>query len=192
MSEERQRVNDSISNVLRDGDSSVVPKVSDELTVRIYVLEDVLKSRKSDLDYFDLDSIHSRVYVSDSLRITLQMKVGSRMIIRLIEENKRSKPTSLNIFTSAAYTTTIQNFKSYVNLHSRDEPLLLNSCSILLDQDRRYIVQMSPEDCDYALMDDRDIENLDIRVRSAQYSTNAEILEAHCSKNLKLENISTR
>ncbi|XP_032677988.1 peroxisome biogenesis protein 1 isoform X2 [Odontomachus brunneus] len=190
--EERQRVNDSTSNFLRDGDSSILPKISDELTARIYVLEDVLKSRTADLNYFDLDSIHSRAYVSDSLRITLQMRAGSRMIIWLIEENKRSKPTSLDIFTCAADIATMQDFKSYVNFYSRDELLLLNSRSILLDQGRRYIVQISPEDCDYAFMDDKDIENLDIRVQPALYSTNAEILETHCSENLKLENISTR
>lgn len=189
---ERQHVNDSTSNSLRDGNSSGLPKLSDELTARIYVLEDVLKSRTSDLDYFDLDSTHPRAYVSDSLRITLQMRAGSKMILRLIEENKRSKPTSLDIFTSLEDTATVQDFKSYVNVYSRDEPLLFNSRSVLLDQGRRYIVQISPEDCNYALLDDRDIENLVIRFHSALYSINAEVLEAHCSEDLKLENISKR
>lgn len=190
--EERLRVNNSGTNSLRNDDSSVLSKVSDELTVRIYVLEDVLKSRTSDVDHFDLDSIHPRAYVSDSLRITLQMRAGSRMIVQLIEENKQSKPTSLDVFTIAGGTSTVEDFKSYVKLHSRDQPLLLNSRSILLDQGTRYVVQISPNDCDYAFVDDRDIENLNVYVQPASYSVNAKILEAHCSEDLKLKNISTK
>lgn len=190
--EERQRVSNSSTNFLRDDELSVVPKVADELTARIYILEDVLKSRPSDAGYFDLDSIHPRAYVSDSLRISLQMRAGSRMIVRLIEESKRSKPTSLDIFTYAEDTSTVEDFKSYARLHSTNQLLLLNSRSILLDQGRRYVVQMSPADCDYTFLDNRDIESLDVRVRRALYSANAEILEAHCSEDLKLANISTR
>ncbi|XP_014481800.1 PREDICTED: peroxisome biogenesis factor 1 isoform X2 [Dinoponera quadriceps] len=189
--EERQRVNDSGTNFLRDGDSSVLSKVSDELTARIYVLEDVLeRGDVPDTGYFDLDSIHSRAYASDSLRISLQIGAGSRMVVQLIEESRRPKPTSLDVF--AAEGTTVQDFRSYVKLYSRDQPLLLNSRSILLDQGRRYVVQMSPEDCDYAFLDDKDIESLHVRVQPALYSANAEILEAHCSEDLKLGNTSTR
>ncbi|EFN77746.1 Peroxisome biogenesis factor 1 [Harpegnathos saltator] len=190
--EDRQRVNDSGTSFLRDGDSSVLPKVSDELTARIYVLEDVLKSRASDADYFDLDSIHPRAYVSDSLRVSLQMRAGSKMIVRLIEEKRCSKPTSLDVFTPAENTATVQDFKSYLTFHSRDELLLLSSHSLLLDQGKRYFVRMSPADCDYAFIDDRDIENLDIHIQPVLYSANVEILEAHCSEDLKLENISTK
>lgn len=193
--EDWQQVN--VTNFLKDNGPSLFPKSLQELVARIYVLEDVLEKCSTSLDrkYFDLNSIHSCVYLSESSRITLKLKVGSRVMVQIIEEAERSKdlqPSSVDIFPSNQ-SVTAEVFGDYVKFHSRHEALLLNSCStILLDDGRRCIVRMSPENCDYVTLDKRNMKKLVVHVRSALSSNDAEISENYTKEKLELKKISTR
>lgn len=196
---EVQRANVTSANFLRnDETSSSDPEPPQELAARIYVLEDVLEKCSASLDkkYFDLNSIHSRVYVPPDLRITLNVKVGGRVIMRMIEEAaERPKPSSMDIFPSDQSITT-ETFANYVESRSRCEPLLLNSRAMIsLDDGGSCVVRMSPADCDYATIDATDMESLVVHVRSVLNSSNAEVAEVAedgAGKNSKLEKISTR
>nr|XP_012225043.1 PREDICTED: peroxisome biogenesis factor 1 [Linepithema humile] len=193
--EVRQHVNITSTSFLKNEETSFEPEPPQELTARIYVLEDILEKCSASLDrkYFDLNSIHSRAYVSSDLRITLNLKVGSRVIVRMIEEaTERPKPSSMDIFPSDQ-SITMENFENYVQFHSRYEALLLNSrATILFDGGKQCVVRMSPADCDYATIDATDMENLVVHVRSVLNSSNAEISEDCPGENLKLEKTSTR
>ncbi|XP_071557616.1 peroxisomal ATPase PEX1 isoform X1 [Temnothorax nylanderi] len=189
--ENRQHVNVTSTNFLKDDDSSSKPPR--ELVAKIYVLEDILNRCSASLDreYFDLNSIHSCAYVSASLRITLGLKAGSRVIVRMIEEDERPRLSSVNVFSSEG-SVTPEIFENYVKLHSRHEPLLLNSgATNLLDGGERCVVRMSPADCDYAMIDGKDAEDLVVSVSSSDPS-DGKIPRICSEENFGMEKISTR
>lgn len=191
--EDWQQVN--VTNFLKDDSPSLFPKSPQELVARIYVLEDILEKCSASLDrkYFDLNSIHSCAYLSESSRITLKLKVGSRVMIEMIEDTKRPgdlQPSSMDVFPSNQSVTT-KVFEDYVKFHSRHEALLLNSCStILLDNGRRCVIQMSPMNCDYVTLNEKNMKNLMVHIRSVLNSNDAEISENYTKE--KLKKISTR
>ncbi|XP_018368488.1 PREDICTED: peroxisome biogenesis protein 1 [Trachymyrmex cornetzi] len=191
--ENRQYVNVTNTNFLKDDDSSLKPP--QELVVRIYVLEDILDKCSASLDreYFDLNSIHACIHVSASLRITLGLKVGSRVIVQMIEgDESPPRPSSVNIFPFNQ-SVTPEVFANYVKLHSRHEPLLLNSgATILLEDDERCVVRMSPADCDYATIDGKDAEDLVVLVSSALDPSDGKIPQNCPEQNSRMEKISTR
>ncbi|CAL1678759.1 unnamed protein product [Lasius platythorax] len=194
ISEDFQQGNVTSTNFLKDDEPSPFPKSPQELVARIYVLEDILEKCSASLDrkYFDLNSIHSCAYLSESLRITLKLKVGSRVMVEMIEETERSQPSSVDVFPSDQ-SVTAEVFEDYVKCHSRHEALLLNSCStILLDDGRRCVARMSPANCDYVTLDEKNMKNLVVHVRSVLSSYDAEISENFTEEKLKLERISTR
>lgn len=194
ISEDWQQVNVTSTNFLKDESPSPFPKSPQELVARIYVLEDILEKCSASLDreYFHLNSIHSCAYLSESLRITLKLKVGSRVMVEMIEETERSQPSSMDVFPSDQ-SVTAQVFEDYVKFHSRHEALLLNSSStILLDDGRRCVVRMSPANCDHVTLDEKNMKNLVVHVRSAFSSDDAEISENCIKEKLKPERISTR
>jgi len=187
--ENRQYVNVTSKNFLKD-DSSLKPP--QELVVRIYILEDILDKCSASLDreYFDLNSIHSCIYVSASLKITLGLKVGSRVIVQMIEgDESPPRPSSVNIFPFNQ-SVTPEVIANYMKLHSRHEPLLLNSgATILLEDGERCVVRMSPADCDYAMIDGK--EDLVVLVSSADPS-DGKISQNCPEQNSRMEKISTR
>ncbi|KYM85704.1 Peroxisome biogenesis factor 1 [Atta colombica] len=188
--ENRQYVNVTSTNFLKD-DSLKPPQ---ELVVRIYILEDILDKCSASLDreYFDLNSIHSCIYVSASLKITLGLKVGSRVIMQMIEgDESPPRPLSVNIFPFNQ-SVTPEVIANYVKLHSRHEPLLLNSgTTILLEDGERCVIRMSPADCDYAMIDGKDAEDLVVLVSSADPSDGK--IPQNCPEpNSRMEKISTR
>ena len=189
--ENRQYVNVTSKNFLKD-DSSLKPP--QELVVRIYILEDILDKCSASLDreYFDLNSIHSCIYVSASLKITLGLKVGSRVIVQMIEgDESPPRPSSVNIFPFNQ-SVTPEVIANYMKLHSRHEPLLLNSgATILLEDGERCVVRMSPADCDYAMIDEKDAEDLVVLVSSADPS-DGKISQNCPEQNSRMEKISTR
>lgn len=111
----------------------------------------------------------------------------------MIEESKRPRdlhPSSVDIFPSNQ-SVTMEVFEDYVKFHSRHEALLLNSCStILLDNDRRCVVRMSPANCNYVTLNEKNMKNLVVHVRSILNSNDAEISENYTKE--KLKKISTR
>lgn len=192
MLENRQHVTITSANFLKDDDSS--PKSPRELVAKIYVLEDTLNKCSASLDrgYFDLNSIHSCAYVSASLRITLGLKAGSRVIVRMIEEDEPPRPTSVNVLPSDR-SVTPEVFENYVKLYSRHEPLLLNSgATILLDGGEQCVVRMSPADRDYATIDGKDAEDLVDFVSSASDSGDGKISRNCPEESSRMEKISTR
>ncbi|XP_050461247.1 uncharacterized protein LOC126856619 isoform X2 [Cataglyphis hispanica] len=193
--EDWQQVNVTSTNFLKDEGPSPFPKSPQELVARIYVLEDILEKCSALLDrkYFDLNSIHSCVYLSESSRITLKLKVGSRVMVQMIEEvDEQLQPSSVDIFPSNQ-SITAEVFQDYVKFHSRHEALLLNSCStILLNDGERCVVRMSPANCDYVTLDERTMKNLVVHVRSVLSSNDAEIAKNCTEEKLELKKISTR
>ncbi|KYN44445.1 Peroxisome biogenesis factor 1 [Trachymyrmex septentrionalis] len=190
--ENRQYVNVTNTNFLKDDSSLKSPQ---ELVVRIYILEDILDKCSASLDreYFDLNSIHSCIYVSASLRITLGLKVGSRVIVQMIEgDESPPRPSLVNVFPFNQ-SVTPEVFTNYVKLHSRHEPLLLNSgATILLEDGERCVVRMSPADCDYATIDGKDVKDLVVLVSSASDPSDGKIPQNCPEQNSRMEKISTR
>ncbi|XP_018399938.1 PREDICTED: peroxisome biogenesis protein 1 [Cyphomyrmex costatus] len=190
--ENRQYVNATSTDSIKDDDPLKPPQ---ELVARIYVLEDILDKCSASLDreYFDLNSIHSCMYVSASLRITLGLKAGSRVIVQMIEgDESRSRPSSVNVFPFNQ-SVTPEVFENYVKLYSRHEPLLLNSgATILFDDDEQCVVRMSPADCDYATIDGKDAEDLVVFVSSASDSSDGKICQNCPEQNSRIEKISMR
>ncbi|KAL0101615.1 hypothetical protein PUN28_019032 [Cardiocondyla obscurior] len=188
--ESRQHVNVTSTNFLRPNDSSF--KQPQELVARIYILEDTLGECSPSLDreYFDLNSIHSCVYVSESLKITLGLKVGGKVIAQVMENNERPTPSSVNVFPFEQCVTP-EVFENYVKFYSRHEPLLLNSgMTILLDSGERCGVQILPADCDYAVIDEKDVKDSIAFVPSDP--SNETISLNRSEENLKMEKTSTR
>ncbi|XP_025075852.1 uncharacterized protein LOC112553093 [Pogonomyrmex barbatus] len=178
-------------------DSSFKPP--QEFVARIYILEDVLEKCSAsslDKDYFDLNSSHSCMYMSTSLRITLELETGCRAIVQTIkEEDARSRPSSMNIAISDRSEITPEVLENYLKLHSKHEPLLLNSdATILLDNGERCVVQMLPTDCHYATIDGKDVEDLVVIVSPTKWanSSNEEILKNRLEDNSKAAKISMR
>lgn len=191
MPEDRQYVNVTSTNFLKDDDPSLKPP--QELVARIYVLEDILDKCSASLDreYFDLNSIHSCMYVSASLKITLGLKVGSRVIVQMIEgDESPPRPSSVNVFPFNQ-SVTPEVFANYVKFHSRHEPLLLNSgATILLEDGERCVVRMSPADCNYATIDGKDVKDLVVLVSSDP--SDGKIPQNCPEQNSRMEKISTR
>jgi len=190
--EDRQHVNVTSTMFPKNEDPSLKPPR--ELVARIYVLEDILDKCSPSLDreYFDLNSIHSCAYVSASLRTTLGLKIGSKVIMQMIEENERPRPSSVNVFPSDR-SVTLEVFKNYVKLHSRHEPLLLNSgATILFDGGERCVVVRMSADCDYATIDGKDAEDLVIFVPSESDPSDGKISRNCPEEQSRMEKISTR
>lgn len=173
-----------------DDPSSRLPR---ELVAKIYALEDTLGKCSASLDrgYFDLNSIHPCAYVSASLRTTLELKTGSRVIVEMIEEAEPPRPSSVNVFSSVR---TQEVFVNYVKLRSRHGPLLLNSgATILLDGGEWCVVRLSPADCDHATIDGKDAEDLVVLVPSDPGGDfSGKISRSGPEENSRLEKISTR
>lgn len=192
MPESRQHVNVTSTNFLKDDDPS--RKKVRELFARIYVLEDILDKCSTSLDrgYFNLNSIHSCAYVSASLRMTLGLKAGSKVIVQAEEVEPPPRPTSVNVFPSER-SATLELFVNYVKLYSKHEPLLLSSgATILLDGGERCVVRLSPADCDYANVDGRNAKDLVAFVPSDSTESDGEISRGCSEESSRLEKISTR
>lgn len=163
--ENRQSVN-TTTDVLKDDDDPTSQKSPQELIVKVYALEDIVEKCSLDIkSCFNFNFINKNcVFVSDSLRITLKLKIGSRIIMEMIKEYECRQPTSLEI---VPYTPMAEDlFLDYVKIYSKQEPLLLNSCSTLIfEKDEHCVIRISPENCDYTMIAEQDIKDLVIHVR---------------------------
>jgi len=166
-----------------------------KFVARIYILEDILeKCSAVQKEYFDLNSIHCGIYMSDDIRINLRLKVGSRVIVEIIEKHERSKPSVIHVFPFNESTITTELFKNYMKIYSRYEELLLNAFTMIsLDDDNRFHVKMLPENCNYAMINEKDIEDLTIQICSPIHM-NDEVLKIPTNprRSLNLEKISGR
>lgn len=184
----------TVANVRKDDSlSSTYPKYPREVIARIYVLEDILEECSASLDrsYFDLNSVHSCAYVSESLRITLEAKTGSRVIIERIEETEQSRPTTFEIFPFDR-SVTMEDFVDYVKLYSAYQLLLLNSSSIIsFDDGKRCVVRILPVNCNYATVDERIVKKSNVHVQSVLNSSGMGI-SVNSISNLQMDKLSMR
>lgn len=166
-------------------------KFPEKFAARVYILEDVLKQCPAlNREYFNLNSIHRGIYVSHNLMISLELKVGCKVILETIEKNEHPKPSSIEVFPLNGSITT-EAFKSYAKVYAKQVPLLLNSYSMItLDNDNQCIVKLLPEN--YATIDDKDIKDLTIHIYSPINLSDAEILKDYTKKSISLQRIARR
>ncbi|KAG7207684.1 hypothetical protein KM043_009303 [Ampulex compressa] len=189
--EDRQQTETANTNT---NDEEPLPTSSTELIVKLFILEDVLDANCDGLDrnYFNLDSIHSTVYISESLRLSLKLKVGSKVILHQLDSHRTATPSSMDLFASNDKLT-VEAFENYAMERSKESALLLNSCSIVaLDDERRCTVRFSPQDCKFAMIDDKLLKNLRIHLKSTTYTDNLSSLEDRTKETFESNKISTR
>jgi len=177
------------------GNNFFDPESSPKFVARIYILEDILeKCSAVQKEYFDLNSIYRRIYMSDDTRINLKLKVRSKVIIEIIEKHERPKPSIIHVFPFNESRITTELFKNYVKIYSKYEELLLNAFAMIsLDDDNRFHVKMLSENCSYAMINGKDIENLTIQICSSIYMSDEALkIPTNPQKSLNLEKISGR
>ncbi|XP_076762251.1 peroxisomal biogenesis factor 1 isoform X2 [Xylocopa sonorina] len=190
--EEKQYVNGTKTSFLRKDESSV-PKLSMELTVKLYVLENVLE-RSSVLDnsYFNVNYSHPSIYVSDSLRISLSLKTGAKVSLWMADSFEKCLPTAIEVFSWRG-SVSAEDFKDYVKMHSVHKELWINSCAVITtDNGSRCITKISPEKCSFAMLDEADLKDVRIHARSVEEESDLRLFEESNEEHRRLEKISTR
>ncbi|XP_076222599.1 peroxisomal biogenesis factor 1 isoform X2 [Nomia melanderi] len=193
LSEKKQHVNVTSTSFLTK-DESTVPELVQELTVKLFVLEDSLMgSPVWDADYFNSDLLHNSLYVSNSVRFTLGLKVGAKVsLCQVVPLQLPEDPSSLELF-SWKDSVSVEKFDNYVKTHSTRQKLLLNSCAVVvLDTGERCIVKISPENCAFALIDETVIKKLRIHPRSMAERSHLRISETLDREDCPLSQASTR
>lgn len=163
--EDRQHVNATSTSFLTR-DESPVPELATELTVKALVLEDLLeKFATLDKDYFNISELHKTVYVSDSLRVSLGLKIGSKVSLWQVEDSEEVRPSSIDLF-SWRNSVSSEDFEEYVKKHPI-EGVLINSCAaIVLDSGGQCVLKISPENCAFAVVNDSVLENVLVHSRA--------------------------
>lgn len=190
--EDRQHVSATSTSFLTKDDSPV-PKLATELIVRLFVLEDLLeKSSRLDKGHFDISQIHKTVYVSDSLRVTLDLKTGAKVSLWQVEAPRNDRPSSIELF-SWRNSVSKEVFTNYVRTRSTGGGLLLNSCAaVALDNGRLCVVTISPENCTSAVVDGADLENLVIHSRPVNEISHLRLSMRLDQEHHRLGRVSTR
>lgn len=169
--EDKQHVNLNSTSFLTN-DESPVPKLSTEFTVRMFILEDLLeKSSVLDRDHFNLHFRHKSVYVSESLRIGLSLRIGGKASLMVLDtcdtsDPETSGPSSIELF-SCGNSVSEEDFENYVKTRSVYKGLLVNSrAPIVMDNGNRCVVKISPEDCTFAVIDEATLKNTKVHATS--------------------------
>ncbi|XP_017876289.1 peroxisome biogenesis factor 1 [Ceratina calcarata] len=192
ISEDKQHVNVNSTNFLMKNESSV-PKLSTELLVRVFLLEHLLeKASALDREYFNINSDHRSVYVSDSLRISLGLKVGAKVSLQLVNSFEKVVPSSIELF-SWRESVSVENFKNYVKAHSVYKELWINSqAAIVMDDGSLCVVKISPENYTYTMIDEKDLDKVRLHARSVKEKSDLRVTEHLDQEYSRLEKISTR
>ncbi|KAK1126053.1 hypothetical protein K0M31_005580 [Melipona bicolor] len=190
--EDKQHVNVTSTNFLTK-DESPVPKLSTELIVKVFVLEDFLEKFSAlDRNHFNVDFRHKSMYVSDSLRISLSLKVGAKVSLCLIDVSETSELSSIELF-SWRNSVIIEDFKNYVKTRSFYKELLINTCAaIVLDNGNCCIVKISPDDCKFAMITQDNLSDVKIHVRNVKEKSQLRISKHFDEECLSLGMTSTR
>ncbi|XP_043511745.1 peroxisome biogenesis factor 1 isoform X1 [Frieseomelitta varia] len=190
--EDKQHVNVTSTNFLTK-DESPVPKLSTELIVKVFILEDFLEKFSAlDRNHFNVDFRHKSMYVSDSLRISLSLKIGAKVSLCPIDMSETSELSSIELF-SWENSVTIEDFKNYVKTRSFYKELLINTCAVIvLDNGNCCIVKISPEDCKFAMITQDNLSDLRIHVRNVKEKSQLRISEHFDQECLSLGMASTR
>lgn len=190
--ENKQHVNVTSTNFLTK-DESPVPKFSTELVVKVFILEDFLEKFSAlDRNHFNVDFRHRSMYVSNSLRVSLSLKVGAKVSLCLIDMSETPKPSSIELF-SWRNSVTIEDFKNYVKTRSFYKKLLINTCAaIVLDNGNCCIVKISPEDYKFAMITEDNLSDVRIHTRNVKEESQLRISEHFDQECLSLGMTSTR
>nr|XP_050857822.1 uncharacterized protein LOC127067205 [Vespula vulgaris]XP_050857823.1 uncharacterized protein LOC127067205 [Vespula vulgaris]XP_050857824.1 uncharacterized protein LOC127067205 [Vespula vulgaris]XP_050857826.1 uncharacterized protein LOC127067205 [Vespula vulgaris]XP_050857827.1 uncharacterized protein LOC127067205 [Vespula vulgaris]XP_050857828.1 uncharacterized protein LOC127067205 [Vespula vulgaris]XP_050857829.1 uncharacterized protein LOC127067205 [Vespula vulgaris]XP_050857830.1 unc len=167
VSEEQVNVNTQSTNFLKNIESPI-PSLSFELTVKLFVLEDILDRCSDSIDkiHFKLDFVHSNIYISESVKIGLRLRMGGKVVLTAIDVEKNLIPLTIEIFPTIQ-TTSLQSIKDFLASYSIHEKILLNSCApIMLDNGNRCIVKFLPEKCTYSFLDETLLKTITIHLKS--------------------------
>ncbi|XP_053998101.1 peroxisomal ATPase PEX1 [Hylaeus anthracinus] len=172
-------------------DESPVPKLAEKLIVRLFILEDLLeKSSNLDRDHFDTDLLHRRVYVSDSLRITLGLRIGGKVSLWQVESPQEVAPSSVELFSWRDSVST-EKFEGYVRTLATRHELLINSCSaVVMDDGSMCVVKISPENCTVAAIDEAVLKGLRVHSRSVSERSHLRLPEQLDQEVPRVEKIS--
>lgn len=190
--EDKQYVNITNTNFLVK-DESPVPNLFTELIVRVYTLEDLLeKTSKLNEEHFNINLRHKSVYVSDSLRISLKLKVGAKVSLTLMDRTEISVPSSLELF-SWRDSVSVKDFEDYVKKYSLHNKLLINSCAVIvMDNGSSCIVKISSEDCKFAVIDEATLRDTRVRMRSVEEKDQFRVFDKLDQEYSRLEKTYTR
>ncbi|KAI4503720.1 hypothetical protein M0802_001123 [Mischocyttarus mexicanus] len=190
--EEQVNVKTESTNFLKNIESSI-PSLSSELTVKVFILENLLDKFPDVIDkiHFKLDYVHSNIYISESVRIGLRLRMGAKVVLSPIEVKKNSIPLTIEIYPTIQ-TTSLQNIKDFFERYSSNQKVLLNSCApIKLNNGNRCIVKFLPEKFTHAFLDKDLIKNITIHLKSKLSSDDLLTLEYEIDDDSK-EKISMR
>nr|XP_033334649.1 peroxisome biogenesis factor 1 [Megalopta genalis] len=164
LSERKQHTNVASTSFLTR-DDSVVPELAQELVVRLFVLEDLLE-RSPNWNHFNINFHHNSLYVSDSVRHTLDLRIGAKVTLCQVEPPQQVAPSSIELF-SWKESVTAETFENYVKTRFSRDGLFINSCAVIvLDSDHQCVVKISPENCTSALVDETVLKGLHVHSRS--------------------------
>lgn len=165
--EEQVNVNTQSTNFLKNIESPI-PSLSFELTVKLFVLEDILDRCSDSIDkiHFKLDFVHSNIYISKSVKIGLRLRMGGKVVLTAIDVEQNLIPLTIEIFPTFE-TTSLQSIKDFLASYSIHEKILLNSCApIMLDNGNRCIVKFLPEKCTHSFLDETLLKTITIHLKS--------------------------
>lgn len=191
--EDKQYVNVTNTNFLVK-DESPVPNLFTELVVRVYTLENLLeKTSTLNEEHFNVNLRHKCVYMSDSLRISLNLKVGAKVSLTLMDRTEISAhPSSLELF-SWKDSVSVKHFEDYVKKYSLHDKLLINSCAVIvMDNGSSCIVKISPEDCKFAVIDEATLRDTRVRARSVVEKDQFRVFDKLDQEYSRLEKTYTR
>ncbi|XP_076649014.1 peroxisomal biogenesis factor 1 [Halictus rubicundus] len=165
-------------------DESAVPKLTQELIVRLFILDDSVCG--------NVNLHHNSLYVSDSVRLTLDLRIGAKVSLCQVESLQQVVPSSIELF-SWRDSVTSEDFESYVKTRSTGEGLLINSCAaVVLDNGDQCIVKVSPENCAFAIIDETVLNGTRVHSRSVAEKSHLRVPEKLDQENHRLGQISTR
>ncbi|XP_076292104.1 peroxisomal biogenesis factor 1 [Lasioglossum baleicum] len=180
--EKKQHANVTNTSFLTK-DESAVPELTQELIVRLFILEDSL--------CFNVNLHHNSLYVSDSVRLTLGLRIGAKVSLCHVESPQQVAPSSIELFSWRDSVST-ENFESYVKTRSTGQGLLVNSCAaVVLDNGDRCIVKVSPKNCAFAIIDETVLNGLHVHSRSLAEKSHLRVSEKLDQENHRLGQIST-
>ncbi|XP_076242599.1 peroxisomal biogenesis factor 1 [Calliopsis andreniformis] len=190
--EDKQYVNVTNTGFLIK-DHSPVPKLAIELVTKLFILEELLeKSGIGDEKYLNVGQIHKTIYVSESLRITLGLRIGAKVSLWQLEDSKDTVPSSIDLF-SWRNSVSSQDFENYVRKRSTAEGLLINSCAtIILDDGRQCVLKILPESCAFAVLNDATLKKVGVHSRAVSEKSHLRLPERLDQQHHSLRKVSTR
>lgn len=168
-------------------------KLAEEIVARVFVVEDVLKkcSKNVDREYFEDNSIHPSVYVSENLRKNLKIKIGGKATMES-EEFSQGAIEGIEIFPRSDEVS-MKNLEEYFKRVSKYSKVLVNSSSeLVLTETKSCFLRILPIETSHASIDFYDLKNIRIEFREAFNGPVNQTENLDEPEKASLANISTR